>query len=49
MALGRRESDADTQTLTRLTDGFKTGGRAFDQLLIDVVADPAFVHRQIEP
>jgi hypothetical protein len=49
MALGRRESDGDATTLAKLTDGFKSNGRAFDQLLIDVIADPAFVHRQLEP
>ena len=36
-------------TLVELTDGFKQGGRAFDELLVDVVADPAFIHRQLEP
>jgi hypothetical protein len=49
MALGRRESGADGPTLAKLTDAFKTSGRAFDKLLVDVVADPAFVHRQLEP
>jgi hypothetical protein len=49
MALGRREADADAPTLQNLTAGFAQGGRAFDALLIDVVADPAFVHRQLEP
>jgi hypothetical protein len=49
MALGRRDSDADRATLTRLTDGFKQRGRAFDQLLVDMIADPAFIHRQVEP
>jgi len=48
MALGRRDSDADRSTLGRLTDGFKQGGRAFDKLLVDVIADPAFIHRQVE-
>jgi len=36
-------------TLSKLTDGFKQGGRAFDKLLTEVVADPAFIHRQLEP
>ena len=49
MALGRRESDADRATVARLSDGFKQGGRAFDKLLVDVIADPAFIHRQVEP
>jgi hypothetical protein len=49
MALGRREADGDKPTLSKLTDGFKQNGRAFDKLLIDVIADPAFIHRQLEP
>jgi hypothetical protein len=49
MALGRRESDGDRPTLSKLTDGFKQNGRAFDKLLVDVIADPAFTHRQLEP
>lgn len=49
MALGRRESPADAPTLQQLTSGFKQGGRAFDKLLVDVVATPAFIHRQTEP
>jgi hypothetical protein len=49
MALGRRETAGDMSTLSKLTDGFKQGGRAFDKLLVDVVADPAFIHRQLEP
>jgi hypothetical protein len=48
MALGRRETTADTATLQNLTNGFKQNGRAFDKLLVDVVADPAFIHRQLE-
>ena len=49
MALGRRETTGDMSTLSKLTDGFKQGGRAFDKLLVEVVADPAFIHRQLEP
>jgi hypothetical protein len=49
MALGRRETGADATTLRTLGDGFKGGGRAFDALLIDMVAAPAFIHRQLEP
>jgi len=49
MALGRRESDGDASTLTTLTNGFKQNGRAFDKLLVEVIADPAFIHRQLEP
>jgi hypothetical protein len=49
MALGRRESDADRATLQALTDGFSQKGRAFDALLADVAAAPAFIHRQVEP
>jgi len=49
MALGRRESAGDATTLTTLTDGFRQNGRAFDKLLVDVIADPAFIHRQLEP
>ena len=49
MALGRRENGGDASTLTKLADGFRQSGRAFDKLLIDVIADPAFIHRQLEP
>jgi hypothetical protein len=35
--------------LAKLTDGFKQGGRKFDELLVEVIADPAFIHRQLEP
>jgi hypothetical protein len=49
MALGRRETDADTTAIQALTDGFKQKGRAFDQLLVEMVADSAFVHRRVEP
>jgi hypothetical protein len=49
MALGRRETAADRATIAKLTDGFKKNGRLFDQLLVDVVGDQAFIHRQVEP
>jgi hypothetical protein len=49
MALGRRESAGDMPTLTKLSDGFKQSGRKFDELLVEVIADPAFIHRQLEP
>jgi hypothetical protein len=49
MAHGRRETGDDTQGLAALTDGFKQKGRAFDQLMIDMVADPAFIHKRLEP
>lgn len=49
MALGRRESDADRTSLGALTETFKGGGRAFDRLLVDMAAAPAFIHRQVEP
>jgi hypothetical protein len=48
MALGRRETDADAATLIALTDGFKQEGRAFDKLLVEMAADPAFIHRRVE-
>jgi Protein of unknown function (DUF1585)/Protein of unknown function (DUF1588) len=49
MALGRRETDADQGALRALTDGFQQNGRAFEALLVDVAAAPAFIHRQVEP
>ena len=49
LALGRRESAADAPTLRDLTAGFKQDGRLFDKLLVDIVAAPAFIHRQTEP
>jgi Protein of unknown function (DUF1592)/Protein of unknown function (DUF1588)/Protein of unknown function (DUF1595)/Protein of unknown function (DUF1585)/Protein of unknown function (DUF1587) len=49
MALGRRESDADAATIQTITDSFKQKGRAFDQLLADMSAHPAFTYRQLEP
>lgn len=49
MALGRRETAADQPTLARLAGGFTRGGHRFDDLLVELAADPAFIHRQIEP
>lgn len=49
MALGRRETLADQPTIQKLTNGFTQNGRRFDGLLVDLVGDAAFVHRQIEP
>ena len=48
MALGRRETAADQPALARLAAGFSQSGRRFDDLLVELVADPAFIHRQIE-
>jgi hypothetical protein len=48
MALGRREGSADAPTLASLTEGWKQKGRALDELLLDLIADPAFIHRRIE-
>ncbi len=47
-ATGRRETDQDAPTLARLTSTFKTKGRAFDQLLLDLVASPSYGHRRLE-
>jgi hypothetical protein len=49
MAHGRRETGDDMAGLTALTDGFKQKGRAFDALMIDLVADAAFMHKRMEP
>jgi hypothetical protein len=46
--MGRRPATADGPVLDGLTDGFKRNGRAFDQLLLDLVASPAFAHRRVE-
>ncbi|HVR62954.1 MAG TPA: DUF1588 domain-containing protein [Polyangia bacterium] len=48
LAHGRRETPDDGAGIAALTTGFKQNGRAFDQLMIDLVADPAFVHRRLE-
>jgi hypothetical protein len=49
MALGRRETAADQPTLARLAAGFTQSGRRFDDLLVELAAEPAFIHRRIEP
>jgi hypothetical protein len=49
MAHGRRETGDDMQGLVVLTDTFKQKGRTFDQLMVDMVADPAFIHKRQEP
>jgi hypothetical protein len=49
MAHGRRETDQDAPALTALTAGFKQKGRAFDGLMVDIAADPAFTHKRAEP
>jgi hypothetical protein len=48
MAYGRRETSDDAAALATLTDGFKQNGRAFDALMIDMAADPAFTYRRVE-
>jgi hypothetical protein len=48
MAYGRRETSDDTAALAALTGGFKQNGRAFDALMVDVAADPAFNLRRVE-
>jgi hypothetical protein len=47
-AVGRREVPADEALLESLTRGFGQKGRAFDELLLDLVASPAFAHRRVE-
>jgi len=49
MALGRRETASDQPTLSRLAAGFSQSGRRFDELLVELAADPSFIHRRIEP
>jgi hypothetical protein len=49
MAHGRRETGDDSAGLTALTSSFKQKGRAFDALMIDMVADEAFAHKLVEP
>jgi hypothetical protein len=48
MAYGRRETSDDATALAALTGGFKQNGRAFDALMVDVAADPAFNYRRVE-
>jgi hypothetical protein len=47
-AMGRRETGQDTPSLERFTTLFKSGGRAFDRLLLDVAASGAFAHKRVE-
>jgi hypothetical protein len=48
MAYGRRETVDDGPTISSLTSGFVQKGRAFDQLMVDVASDPAFIYRRLE-
>jgi hypothetical protein len=48
MAYGRRETADDAAGIASLTDAFKQKGRAFDQLMVDVASDPAFIYRRLE-
>jgi Protein of unknown function (DUF1588)/Protein of unknown function (DUF1592)/Protein of unknown function (DUF1595)/Protein of unknown function (DUF1587)/Protein of unknown function (DUF1585) len=48
MAYGRRETPDDAAGLATLTAGFKQNGRAFDALMVEVAADPAFIYRRWE-
>jgi len=47
--MGRHESAEDRPSLERFTTLFKNGGRAFDQLLLDVASSGAFAHKRVEP
>jgi hypothetical protein len=47
--MGRHETGQDQASLDRFTTLFKNGGRAFDQLLLDVAASGAFAHKRVEP
>jgi hypothetical protein len=48
MAYGRRETADDAPNIAALTSAFKSKGRAFDALLVDVASDPAFIYRRLE-
>ncbi|HVU51826.1 MAG TPA: DUF1588 domain-containing protein [Polyangia bacterium] len=48
MAYGRRETPDDAANISALTKAFEQKGRAFDQLMIDVASDPAFIYRRLE-
>jgi hypothetical protein len=48
MAYGRRETTDDAAGIASLTSGFVKNGRAFDALMVDVAADPAFIYRRLE-
>ena len=45
-AIGRPPDPADDGWLNALIEGFRGGDHRFDQLLIDIVADPAFGYRR---
>jgi hypothetical protein len=47
-AMGRNETVDDADLISQLTRSFHDGQRHFDQLLLDVVSDPRFVHRREE-
>jgi hypothetical protein len=47
-AYGRNDDSADSDYVTRMTDGFKKDNRAFGQLLLSVVTDPTFTFRKDE-
>jgi hypothetical protein len=49
MAHGRRETGDDLGGIGAMTNGFKQKGRTFDSLMVDMVADAAFIHRRVEP
>ncbi len=43
--MGRHEAPNETPYLEALTRGFRSGNHRFDQLLVDLVAKEAFLHR----
>jgi hypothetical protein len=47
-AMGRNETVDDADLIVLLTRSFHDGQRRFDQLLLEVVSDPRFVHRREE-
>jgi hypothetical protein len=47
-AFGRNDVSADSDFVTRMTDGFKQDNRVFTQLLLSVVTDPTFSFRKDE-
>ena len=47
-AMGRREVERDGPSLERFTTMFKSGGRTFDRLLLDLAASGAFAHKRVE-
>ncbi len=44
-AMGRHEAKNEAPTLTALTAGFRAGNHRFDQLLVDLAAQEAFLYR----